>query len=57
MELRDFNIAKMQSGLNKFTIEELNSFYANPPFLYPMKTSEHLRFPDISRGYKNGILR
>ena len=29
---------------------------ANVPFLYSLKTSEDLRFSDISRGYRNGTL-
>ena len=34
----------------------INSFHANPLFLYPLKTSENLRFSDIYWGYKNRTL-
>ena len=30
-----------------------NSFQANVQFLYPLKTSENLRFPDVFRGCRN----
>ena len=31
----------------------VNPFKANALFLYPLKTSENLRFSDIFKGYKN----
>ena len=34
----------------------LKTFYINVPFLYPLKTSENLRFCDVFRGYRNGTL-
>ena len=34
----------------------INPFLANVPLLYPLKTSENLRFSDVSRGYRSGTL-
>ena len=34
----------------------VNPFQANIPFLFPLKTSEKLQIPDISRGFKMGTL-
>ena len=45
------------STIFKLTCQHVNSFQANFLFLYPlMKTSENLRFFDLSRGYINGFL-
>ena len=33
----------------------LKPLLPNAPFLYPMKTSENLRFSNVFRGYKKGI--
>ena len=40
----------------KWNYQGFNSFQGNVPFLYRLKTSEMLRFFDIFRRYKNGIL-
>ena len=42
----------------KYTLTDnsFNSFQANVPFLYPMKTSEKQRFSDVFRGYRKVIL-
>ena len=43
----------MQSGLKKFTVEELNSFHVNTSFLYPLETSENFRgFVTFAGGIK-----
>ena len=34
----------------------INHFHVNVLFLYPLKTSENQRFPDVFRGYRNGTL-
>ena len=34
----------------------LNSFSTNVPLLYRLKTSENLRFSDVFRGYRSGLL-
>ena len=34
----------------------INPFYANLPFLYPLKTTENPWFSGIFRGYTNGTL-
>ena len=33
-----------------------NPFSTNVPLLYPLKTSENLRFSDVFRGYRSGTL-
>ena len=48
----------LQTGL-KFAIKgehHLNSFLANAPILYPLKTPENQRFFCVFRGYKMGTL-
>ena len=34
----------------------INLFLTNVPLLYPLKTSEKLRFSDVFRGYRSGTL-
>ena len=34
----------------------INPFSTNVPLLYPLKTSENLRFSDVFRGYRSGTL-
>ena len=36
--------------------QNFNPFSSNVPLLYPLKTSENLRFSDIFRGYRIGTL-
>ena len=36
--------------------QNFNPFSSNAPLLYPLKTSENLRFSDIFRGYRIGTL-
>ena len=43
---------KFISIKNNYTLLR-NSFQANVQFLYPLKTSENLRFPDVFRGCRN----
>ena len=33
-----------------------NPFLTNASLLYPLKTSENLRFSDVFRGYRSGTL-
>ena len=42
--------------LSQSSFHLINPFYANVPFLYPLKTSENLWFSDVFRGYRNGTL-
>ena len=41
------------SSINK---NNINPFHVHIPFLYPLKTSENLKFSDVFRGYRNGTL-
>ena len=34
----------------------MNQFWANAPFLYPLKKSENNSFSDVFRGHRNWIL-
>ena len=34
----------------------VKTFSTNVPLLFPLKTSENLRFSDVFRGYKSGTL-
>ena len=34
----------------------INPFYANFPFLYPLKISENQRFSDVFRVYRNVLV-
>ena len=34
----------------------INTFHASFPFIYPLKTSENQKFPDVFSGYINGRL-
>ena len=36
--------------------ESVNLFHTNVLFLYPLKTSENLRFSDVFGGYRNRTL-
>ena len=38
------------------TNDQLIPFSTNVPLLYPLKTSEDLRFSDVFRGYRSGTL-
>ena len=44
----------MKVGLNE--LFSITLFLANVLILYPLKTSEKLRFSDVFRGYKVGTL-
>ena len=37
-------------------ISFVNPFSTSVPLLYPLKTSENLRFSDVFRGYRSGTL-
>ena len=37
-------------------IKRINPFSTNVPLLYPLKTTENLRFSDVFRGYRSGTL-
>lgn len=51
-------MAMMPSGLLKNPPKEvlLNPFSTNVPRIYPLKTSEHLRFSVVFREYRSEIL-
>ena len=38
-------------------IKAFNPYSPNVTFLYPLKMSENLGFPDVFKGYKNATLR
>ena len=40
-------------NMNNFRLEDLNPLLAGVPLIYPLKTSENLRF-SVLRGYKKG---
>ena len=42
--------------LESFKTICINSISTNVPLLYPLKTSENLRFSDVYGGYKSGTL-
>ena len=39
-----------------FHKKAINPFSTNVPLLYPLKTSENLRFSDVFRGYRSRAL-
>ena len=43
-------------NIQKLIIAGLNPFSANVPLLYPLETSENLRFSDVFREYRSGTL-
>ena len=42
--------------LSFWFMQNINPFLANVTILYPLKTPENQRFPDVFRGYKMGAL-
>ena len=59
------NVKKLSKSTLKSTFDQFptlymkhytlyNSFHANVPFLYPLKTSENQRFSDVFRGIEMG---
>ena len=40
----------------KSLIKYINTYSPNVTFLYPLKTSENIRFSDVFRGYRNVTL-
>ena len=53
LQLVSFELLKLKYDKKCFSN---NTFHANVPFLYPLKTSENRRLPDICRGYRNVTL-
>ena len=47
----DFQIANQLTGFHMLATLVFDPFYASGLFLYPLKTSEHLRFSGFFTGY------
>ena len=56
MILEQYYASGIHIEINDLLNSSFNPFSTNVPLLYPLKTSENLRFSDVFRGYRSATL-